>query len=196
LQLNNIFADPLTVVAETDKINYSTQNTFGSNFILISAWQESGLTIKRTSQDNQHTATLTESPLVLGTDYTLWYGFKGYKIPAMTLPITAIKLNFGLSSSEVLRVYGTYGWQAGYPNDVQQVIANVVVSLSGYATSQANNGGETGYTRIKSMTTEIEMSEAMAEKTRNEARDFLKDPALQSILNKYLLATQQSITII
>ena len=46
LQLNNIFADPLTTVTEANCINYGTQNANGSDFISISAWQQSELTIK------------------------------------------------------------------------------------------------------------------------------------------------------
>jgi hypothetical protein len=196
LALDNIFADPLTPVLETAKINYGTQNTTGSNFIRISAWQETGLTIKRISKDRQYEATLTESPLVLGQDYALWYGWGGDKIIGKTLPITAIQLYSKLYPNETLRVYGTFGWQAGYPNDVKQAIANIVVSLSGYATSQANNGGETGYTRIKSMTTEVEVSEEMAKDLRNQARVLTNDPAFIQITNKYRIAISNSAIII
>jgi len=196
LQLNNIFADPLTDLVESDLMNYGTENTTGSSFIHIGAWQDTDLVIKRTTIDNKYLATLTESPLVLGQDYVLWYGWQGEKIPSKTLPVTALKLSSRLSPNEVLRVYGTYGWQAGYPLDLQLAIANLVVSLSSYATTQANNGGETGYTRLKSMTTEIEMSENMVKDLRDQTRTFTKDPAFIQIINKYTLATKQNAYII
>jgi hypothetical protein len=193
LQLNNIFADPLTTVTEANCINYKTQNYNGSDFISISAWQPTGLTIKLTDEENQNLASLTESPLVLGQDYILWYGFKGDKIPGLTLPVTAIKLiSRGISRSQILRIYGTYGWQAGYPLEVQQALANVVVSLANFAT----NNNLLGATRVKDLSTEIEYRGGVAEKLRNQARLLIEDPAFSNIVAKYLNATQQTVTII
>lgn len=193
LQLNNIFADPLTVISEADCINYTTQNFNGSNFISISAWQPTGLTIKLAGEEDQNLASLTETPLVLGEDYTLWYGFKGGKIPGKTLPVTAIKLLYRrLCRREILRVYGTYGWQAGYPLDLQQALANVIVSLANYA----QNSNISGARRVKDLTTEIEFSDLMSEQLRNQARLLMADPAFSNIVAKYLNATQQTVTII
>jgi hypothetical protein len=196
LQLENIFVDPLTDLLEADLMNYGTSHPNGSDFIHITAWQETDLVIKRTNILNSYTSTLTETPLVLGQDYILWFGWQGKKIPGITLPVTAISLFNPLCSNEILRVYGTYGWQAGYPNDVKLAIANIVVSLSSYATTQANNGGENAYTRIKSMTTEIEMSEAMVKDLRDKARSFTQDTTFINLINKYTLATKQSVYIV
>jgi hypothetical protein len=193
LQLNNIFADSLTTVTESNCINYKTQNYNGSNFISISAWQPGSLTIKLTDEKNQNLASLTETALVLGEDYTLWYGFKGQKIPGLTLPATAIKLlNRRLGYSEILRVYGTYGWQVGYPLELQQALSNVIISLANFA----NNNTLLGATRVKDLSTEIEFSDILAEKLRDQARLLLNDPAFSNIVAKYLNATQQTVTII
>jgi hypothetical protein len=197
LALENIFADPAIVITEDECINYSTQNTNGSNFISIRAWQPTDLVLKQTTIDNQNKVSLDEQPLVLGEDYVLWYGFQGNKIPGLTVPVTAIKLlNARLSPAGIIRVYGTYGWQAGYPVDVQNMVANMVVNLAGFAISLAELGGASGAKRIKSMTTEIELSDDMSEKLRNYARSFMDDPAYIAILDKYRYATKETITII
>lgn len=197
IALNNIFASPLATVLETDKVNYSTANTSGSTFISIGAWQEDGLTIKIAENTKAHTDTLTEDTLVLGTDYNLWYGWQGNKIIGKTLPVTRIQLlKKRLSRNEIVRVYGTYGWQAGYPNDVLEAIAQVAVELAGFAQSIANSGGVSGIKRLKSMTTEQEMSDNMAERLRTEARDVLANPIYARIINKYLLATESQISFV
>ena len=197
LQLRNIFATPLTPVLEADCINYTTQNTYGSQIIAITAWQEAGLTLKISSKENTHLATLTEIPLVLGQDYVLWYGWKGNKIPGKPLPVTnIILLGAVLSRYSILRAYGTYGWQAGYPSDVKQALYNVIVSLAGYATQTANQGGVTGLTREKSMTTEVEFDSSMAESLRNQARYLLNDPAFVAIIQKYTVVTENQLAII
>jgi hypothetical protein len=196
LLLNNIFASPLSVVTEANKINYSTQNSSGSNFIFVNAWQESGLTIKRTNIDNQNVASLTETPLVEGKDYVFWFGFGGDRIVGKTLPVTKIKLFDRLHPNEILRVYGTYGWQAGYPADVELALTNTIVDLATHATNQANNGGDTGLMRIESMTVEIEQSEAMTKQLRKEARNFLENESFKAIIAKYTLALKPNVYIV
>jgi hypothetical protein len=197
LQLNNIFADPLTPVVESDCINYKTQNANGSNFISISAWQQTGLTIKLTDEENQNLASLTESPLVLGQDYILWYGFKGSKIPGKTLPVTAIKLLCRkLHRSEILRVYGTYGWQISYPLELQQALANVIVSLASYANAQAELNGISGQRRIKDLTTEIEFSDEMSKLLREQAQLLMNNPSFVGIIAKYTNIFEQTVTVI
>lgn len=196
LELNNIFPDSLVSVVESDCQNYSTANTFGTNFVPIGAWQETGLTIKKTSLENSHKTTLSESQLTLGNDYALWYGFKGRKIPGKNMPVTAIKLYRGLFQGEVLRVYGTYGWQEGYPADIKNTLVQIVISLAGYANSIAQMGGISGIKRVKDMTTEIELSDEMSKTLRDQARIFLDDSAYQSVIAKYKFVTEESISII
>lgn len=196
LALKNIFASPFSVITEANCINYETQNTFGSNFISIGAWQKTGLTIKKTTKDKKEIASLSETPLTLGSDYNFWYGFKGKQIPGLNLPVTAIQLTCKLAYGEVLRVYGTYGWQQGYPSGVKQALVNVIISLAGYANSTAQFGGINGITRVKDMTTEIEMDAGMAEQLRIQARNLLNDPVFQEIVNKYNLVTEESISVI
>jgi hypothetical protein len=196
LELNNIFPNPLPTIAESDCINYGTENTFGSNFISIGAWQETGLTIKQTTKDKQHDNVLSENPLTIGKDYTFWYGKTGKKIPGKTLPVTAVKLTCGLQKYEILRVSGTYGWATTYPADIKTILSNVVISLATYANNTSLNGGVSGLSRIRDMTTEIEMSEDMAKQLRDQARNFLLDPAYSDIITSYKYATEQTISII
>lgn len=196
LQLNNIFVSPLSTVTEADCQNYGTQNTFGSSFISIGAWQKTGLTLKKTTKDKSEITSLSETPLTLGSDYNLWYGFKGKKIPSINLPVTGIQLSYKLGLNEILRVYGTYGWQAGYPSDVKQALVNVIISLAGYANSTAQFGGINGMTRVKDMTTEVEIDAGMAEQLRTQARSFLNDPVFQEIITKYNLVTEETISVI
>lgn len=184
-QLNNIFANPLPTIAETAKQNYYISNSTGSDFVPIGAWQETGLNIKLTNRDNANTATLSESPLALGKDYDVFVGFYGTRIPGISQPVTAIKLlNRRLYPNEVLRVYGTYGWQAGYPIDLKVAIINVIMDLSSVAYNQATSGLPTGLTRIKSMTTEMETSDEVAKDMRKE-RDFMQNPMLSRLIFKY-----------
>lgn len=197
LQLKNIFADPLTAVTEADCQNYDTKNTSGTCFVPISAWQESGLTIKRTDKKNSHQVALTETPLVLGEDYILWHGWQGKKIPGLNLPVTNIQLLCDpLCKGEILRVAGTYGWQAGYPSEVKQVLANIIVGLAGYAQNTANQGGVTGAITEKSMTTLVEFSATMAKDLQDRAKYMLNDPAFLAILNKYNVVLDEGLTVI
>ena len=196
LQLNNIFASPFSTVTEADCQNYGTQNTFGSSFISIGAWQKTGLTLKKTTKDKSETTSLSETPLTLGSDYNLWFGFKGKKIPSLNLPVTGIQLSCKLGLNEVLRVYGIYGWQQGYPSGVKQALVNVIISLAGYANSTAQFGGINGMTRVKDMTTEVEMDAGMAEQLRIQARNLLNDPVFQETVNRYNLVTEESISVI
>lgn len=197
LLLENIFASPFSVVTEADCINYGTANSKGSNIIAIRAWQPTGLTIKRTTKDNSQLEALEEDVLTSGDDYVFWYGWKGNKIPGLNLPVTNIKLLCTrLMPWEVLRVYGTYGWQEGYPAVVKQALTNVIVQLASYATQLALNGGVSGLTRIKSMTTEIEISEELAGAIRNQARSLLNDPVFYGIINTYLITTDNNLSIL
>lgn len=196
LALGNIFADPFSTVAEGDCQNYQTQNASGSNFISIGAWQDSNITIKKAQYDKEQEAVLTESALELGKDYTYWYGFSGRKIPGINLPVTAVKLSCPIGRYEFLRVYGTYGWQQGYPADVRQALVNVIISLAGYANSTAQYGGLSGITRVKDMTTEVEVGETMAQQLREQARSFLNDPVFFGIIQKYRYATNEGLSVI
>lgn len=196
LAFENIFANPLSTVTEADCINFTTNNTWGSSYVAIRAWQETVLTIKRIRIDDQHKTSLAEVPLVLGDDYALYYGWKGNKIPGKPLPVTNIILFCRLHPSEVLRVYGTYGWQAGYPKDVEAIITQIIADMAMYAQQYVSTGGVTALTRIKSMTTELEQGSQLAEKLRNYARNFMDDPAYQAILNKYRNVTENQLTVI
>lgn len=195
--LDNIFPDALPTVTQADCINYFPVGSRGLSFISIGAWQPAGLTFKITNTKNKDLASLTETALVLGTDYTFWYGKTGSKTPGKTEPVTAIKLlNKYLGTNECLRVYGTYGWSTEYPADIRYVLIRIISDLASEANSIAQSDGVGGAVRIKSMTVEIEQSEAMAKEWQDRARSLYNDQNYQNILGLYKAYTGSLITII
>jgi hypothetical protein len=184
--LDNIFPETLPTITEADCINYFPVGSRGLSFISIGAWQPTGLTFKITDTKNKDLASLTETALVLGTDYTLWYGKNGNKTPGKTEPVTAIKLlNKYLGTNECLRVYGTYGWSTDFPNDIKPILIRIISDLASEANSIAQSDGVGGATRIKSMTVEIEQSEAMAKEWQDRARSLYNDINYQNIIATY-----------
>lgn len=192
--LDNIFTDPLPAIPESDCINYFPAGTNSLYFISIGAWQPAGLTLKITEEKNKDLASLAESPLVLGTDYTLWYGKNGTKTPGKTEPVTAIKLlNRRIDINQCLRVYGTYGWATEYPADIKYILIRIISDLASEAINIASNDGIGGVARIKSMTVEIEQSEAMAKEWQDRARSLYQDINYMNIINSYKGFTSQLI---
>lgn len=195
--LDNIFPETFPTITEADCINYFPVGSRGLSFISIGAWQPTGLTFKITDSKNKDVASLTETPLILGTDYTLWYGKNGTKTPGKTEPVTAIKLlNKYLATNECLRVYGTYGWSTEYPADIKPILIRIISDLASEANSIAQSDGMGGATRIKSMTVEIEQSEAMAKEWQDRARSLYNDINYQNIISSYKAYTSSLITIL
>jgi hypothetical protein len=184
--LDNIFPETLPTVTQADCINYFPVGSRGLSFISIGAWQPTGLTFKITDTKNKDLASLTETALVLGTDYTLWYGKTGSKTPGKTEPVTAIKLlNKYLGTDECLRVYGTYGWSTEFPNDIKPILIRIISDLASEANSIAQSDGVGGLTRIKSLTVELEQSEAMAKEWQDRARSLYNDINYSNIIASY-----------
>lgn len=197
LQLRNIFASPLPSVTEADCYNYRTYNTNGSRFISITAWQPTGLVVKKIDVDKSENITLTETPLVFGTDYVFWYGKTGDKIPGIAQPVTNIKLiNNYLGYHGRLRLSGTYGWQAGYPNDIKVVLAQAIVDLASWVQDVASTGGSNLATRIKEENVEKEIDPKMLESMKSEAENLLSGESVQRVFNSYILAGQETISTI
>lgn len=195
--LDNMFPETLPTILESDCINYFPVGTNGLYFISIGAWQPTGLSFKITDEKNKDLVSLTETALVLGTDYTLWYGKNGTKTPGKTEPVTAIKLlNRGVSTNQCLRVYGTYGWSTDYPADIKYILIRIISDLASEAMNVASNDGMGGLTRIKSMTVEIEQSEAMAREWQDRARSLYQDINYVNIINSYKAFTSPLITTI
>jgi hypothetical protein len=197
LQLRNIFASPLPTVLEADCYNYKTYNTYGSRFISVTAWQPTALVIKKIFIEKSEEVSLTETPLVFGTDYVFFYGKNGQKIPGINQPVTNIRLiNCSLSYNERLRLSGTYGWQAGYPGEIKKALAQVIVDLAGQAQQTAEAGGTSIAFRIKNRSVEKEINPKMVEKQRSEAENLLSSPDIQDVFNSYLNAGQETISTI
>ena len=197
LQLRNIFASPLPTVTEANCYNYQTYNTYGTRFVSVTAWQPTALVIKKICVDKSESTTLTETPLVFGTDYVFFYGKTGGKIPGINQPVTGVKLiNNYLSYNERLRLAGTYGWQVGYPSNVKVALAQAIVDLAGQAQTNAENGGSSIAFRIKNRTVEKEIDPKMLEKQNAEAKNILSDPETQSIFRSYLNAGDELISTI
>ena len=193
LQLNNIFADPLNTVVESNCINFTTASHIPTRFIPIFAWQEAGLTIKKISKDKQYEHILTESPLILGEDYSLHYGFTGNKVIGLNLPITRLILSTPINNYQFLRISGTYGWQAGYPLTIKTLLSNIIINLAGKNGNMSSIGSDE-LTRIKSMTVEKERDPVLVEKARNEARNFLADPVFVNAIYKYRVLQKETLT--
>ena len=130
LQTKNIFAPTFTNVTEADCFNFFNRQSINSNFIYIIAWQKAGLQVKKISVLDADNPTPTGTLLTLGKDYYLWFGCDGYPTPGFTLPVTHLKLNFGLSKNECLRVWGSYGWANSYPIDVKLSLCQLTLKIA------------------------------------------------------------------
>jgi len=198
--LFNIFPETdFTVVTEADCINYGTQNTFGTNFVSIRAWQDELLTIKLIDVTKASETTLTEPILEIGKHYRLWYGKNGSKIPGLALPVTHIELFGGLGSSQLLRVAGKYGWQVGYPEDVKNALISIIVDVANYANNfanTANSGSNEAIIRIKSLSTEKQADVQLLTMLRDQTKNFMNNPLYLFILSKYRSLTTQGFTVL
>lgn len=183
-----------TAVEESDLINYGTENQYGSTFVSIGAWQESGLTIKRVNYDEFHTASLTQTALTLGSDYRLYYSPNGTKIPGQTQAITAIILFHALKRREGLRVYGTHGYSNGYPTDAQNLILAMVNKVIKYASTLNRTNSPVLPLSEKDLSSSITLQQVNIDDLETIYYNYLNSDEGQRIIRKYQLLTQETIS--
>ena len=153
LQTKNIFAATFANVTEADCFNFFNLQGISSNFIYIIAWQKNNLQVKKISVLEANNPNPQGTELVLGKDYYFWFGNDGYLIPGYNLPVTHLKLNFGLSPYHCLRVWGSYGWSNYYPLDIKLSLCQLILKIA-----LANSALAEEQDRVimeKSMTTEV-----------------------------------------
>lgn len=195
----------INAVTESDKFNYFVKNTDYQNFIIIGAWQESGLTIKQGSYDDSNSTNIVGDPLVEGQDYELFRFKTGYqKLPASLgkdNPVVAIKLYCNILEGEFLRIYGNWGFSNGLPDDLCYLLYTALKNAIEYNDSTTNSflaggsgAGGGAVEKIKEYTTAVDFSrdEESRAFARNYFLDFLNSPNATKLMNKYLINFEQT----
>jgi len=153
LQVKNIFTPSYISVTEADCYNYFNKQSIDTNLVYIVAWQKTGLQVKKISVLEADNPTPNGTLLTLGKDYYLWFGRDGFLVPNVSLPVTHLKLNSGLSKNECLRVWGNYGWTNYYPLDVKLSLCQLILKIAQANFSLAEEKDQV--IMEKSITTEV-----------------------------------------
>lgn len=201
-----------TTVAQTesDKHNYYAENNYtAQSFISIGAWQESGLTLKLGSRDQSEETSLSSTALVLGKDYELFRFASGYsRIPtAITTavnPVVAVKLLCTrMTTSDMLRVYGTWGFSNSLPKDLEYFLyialknaleINQSSSDSFVAGGSGLGGGAAVSIREYTTAVTFASSQVTYDAAKQYFENFLNTPTAYQMLMPYRISFTQQIT--
>jgi hypothetical protein len=192
---------------DSTNLSYPYLDYEGTNMDLVSieAWQDTNLTVQIGNYFNSTLTTLT-----LGKDYLL-KRYKDRVSPGQPNPVVKIKMltnynntintngyygtwsslhgpvNPKLTDRQFLRLTGTYGWQNGYPDDLQNVLYRVVKDRLEWNANQTASGGSGLVNNERSLT--LSRTQALTPEITNHIEALSKsiygDPQVSDIINKY-----------